>query len=684
MSIKDNNLPETEDYSSLPPSDISGIVETVRRRRRHSENKLLKKIFKSLGRTLRPRVLLPSLIVITLVVALLLSVLLTDATVRLADAWQGLNRVMNSISGSSGTDLTLSDFNRLQSSLEELATNVDTARSRLALLGPLVSLNSDWQASNDALVISDLLTDAALDMLTGLQPALDFMVQGDEDESVTTGISSGQRVVELLDLGRGRFLEAQDALQLAEVAFDELDLSNVSTELLLQIEQLRSYHAQLLSFDTVLLSGSDILTTMLGLDEQRTYLVLAQNNDELRPSGGYISTYGWFIVDGARIIEYDYHPTTTTSPNPPTEVFLESFEVPSWWIRYGEPIYAAWDGSWYADFPSTAQMSMNYYHAGGNPQSPVDGVLAIDISGFELILDAMGEVSLPDYNIDVSRENFRQVVYDIRASGQGEAHKQFVADVYRAIFTEWRSLDQSRVPALFGALLDAVQSRHLMIYFADEELNQALGLLGWNGAQIAGTGHDYIMVADANLGNKSNNSIIRSLTYDVTINTDGSVNSRLSVRYDYFDSLASSDPAVDDAFHGPLQYNNLMQIFLPANTSFLGAENLDPEYIPLENHSLLVGQTSVSYDTSERYSFDYQTPVIVEDFGDYQRYRLLIQKQLGARLQLTNIQITLPENASLMSSNPEPDANYSLDQTILDYRLELDGDFWLEVIYQSN
>jgi hypothetical protein len=681
MSIKDNNLPDTEEYTSHPPSDI---VETVRRRRRRSENKFLKSLNKTLRHTFRPRLIIISLVVITIVVALLISVLLTDAGSRLDNAWQGLNRVMNSISGSSGTELTLSDFNRLESSLEELSANVATARSRLSLLGPLVNLNPDWQASTEALAISDMLTNSALDMLSGLQPALDFMVQGNEEESVTTGISSGQRVVELLNLGEGRFLQAQNSLRLAESALNEIDLTNVSTELLLQIEQLRSYHAQLVSFDTVLLNGSDILTIMLGLDEQRTYLVLAQNNDELRPSGGYISTYGWFTVDGARIIDYDYNPTSATSPNPPSEAFLEDFELPSWWIRYGEPIYAAWDGSWYADFPSTARMSMNYYNAGGNPQSPVDGVLAIDITGFELMLDAIGEVSLPDYNMIVTRSNFRQVVYDIRAFGESSAHKQFVADVYRAIFTEWRNLEQSNVPALLGALLEAVQGRHMMIYFADDELNQVLSLLGWNGAQIAGTGHDYIMVADANLGNKSNNSIIRSLTYDVGINNDGTVNSRLSVRYDYFDSIASSDPAVDAAYHGVLQYNNLMQIFLPLNTTFLSAENLDPEYIPLENHALLVGQTFVSYDTSERYSFEYQTPVIVDDYGDYQRYRLLIQKQAGARLQLANIQITLPENASLVSANPEPDANYSFDQAILNYRLELDGDFWLEVIYQSN
>jgi hypothetical protein len=683
MPSKNNNSSKAGDYSTGLDFDIP--KGGGQRRRRRSENKFLKKFSKSLRRIFRPRVVIIGTFVVTLVVILLFSVMITDANAQLDSAWEGLNRVTSDISGSSGTELTLSDFNRLHSSLEELSERISTTRNRLGLVGPLLNLNADWQASADALAIAELLTNAALDMLVGLQPTLDFVVQGNEDESVTSGISSGQRVVEVLDLGQGRFLEAQSSLRLAEAQLNEIDLSNLSTDLLLQIEQLRDYHGQLVSFDSVLLNGSNILTTMLGLDEQRTYLVLAQNNDEIRPSGGYISTYGWFTVDGARIIDFDYSPTTATSPNPPDPDFLNNFELPSWWIRYGEPVYAAWDGSWYADFPSTAQLAMDYYNAGGNPQAPVDGILAIDISGFELMLGAIGDVTVPDYNVVVNTQNFRRIVYDIRAFGEGLApHKQFVAAVYQAIFAEWRELEQSEVPVLLGALLEGVQSRHIMIYFADTELNTVLGQLGWNGTQLAGVGHDYLLVADANLGNKSNNSIIRSMTYDVTVNEDATVNSRLSLRYDYFDSLASTDPAVNAEYHGPLNYNHLMQVFLPQNSTLLGEENFSSTVIPLESHTLLVGQSSVAYDSSERYTFEYQTPVVVDNYGAYKRYRLLIQKQAGSRVQLVNVQIILPENAILISANPAPDANYSLEQVIIDYRLELDTDVWIEVIYQDN
>jgi hypothetical protein len=245
-------------------------------------------------------------------------------------------------------------------------------------------------------------------------------------------------------------------------------------------------------------------------------------------------------------------------------------------------------------------------------------------------------------------------------------------------------LEADKTPDLLGAMLEGLQSKHIMFYFADDEVNTAISQLGWIGSQLPATEHDYILVADTNLGNKSNHSIDRSLTYDATIDFDGSVSSRLSLRYDYFASVAENDPAIDEAYHGPLNYRNLMQVFLPFNTEIIDGTNLGVgTRIPLATHLLIAARTEVAYDSSERYQLVYEIPDLIEDIGNYQRYRLLIQKQPGARTQAVNVQVTLPENASVVSSVPAANASYSLDQPILDYRLNLDTDQWIEVIFRK-
>jgi hypothetical protein len=669
----DNPNPQTPESESNRPH----------RQRRRRSYRFRNRFFEQLRKWFRWEMVVITILVMAVVTGITFWILIVDATTRLDNAWQSLSRVLMTIEGQGGTELTLNDFNRLQSSLYELDRSISATQSRIRYVRPLVDLNPDWMASVDSLAAAQDLVWAFEDVLIGLQPALNFMMNGEDDEAVAARISSGERVVELLELGQGQFVTAQSRLNQAQSRLDNISLNDVSADLLLQIEQMRGYQQQLVGMNTVLLNSPHVLTTLLGLDEDRTYLVLAQNNDEIRPSGGYISTYGWFTVSGGRIMDIDYNPTTRTSPNPPPASFLATFTLPSWWINYSDPLYAAWDGSWYADFPSTAQMAMDYYNAGRNPNAPVDGVLAIDITGFELLLEALGEVPVQSYDTVVTTENFRELVYDIRAFGQGEApHKRFVAAIYAAIFQEWRSIDQERTPDLLGALLEGVQTRHIMIYFADESINEALVTTGWNGAQAAAVDYDYVMIADANLGNKSNSSILRAVTYDVTIQDDGSLSSRLSARYDYFASVAENDPAVDDDYHGAIDYYNLMQVFVPVGVSLTDTNNLTDGYVvEQDNHTLFVARTQVNYDTGERFQFFYTVPAMVETIGEYQRYRLLIQKQPGAHEQDVNVQITLPQNAVYVSSTPLPDASYSLEQPILDFRLLQDSDQWIEVIY---
>jgi hypothetical protein len=355
-------------------------------------------------------------------------------------------------------------------------------------------------------------------------------------------------------------------------------------------------------------------------------------------------------------------------------------------LSYDEPRYAAFDGSWYADFPSTAQMALSYYNNGNNDRAPLDATIAIDITGFEYILGALGSVVVPEFNEVVTIDNFRDVVYKIRADGDG-AHKRFLAALYKQIFADWQtaSSDPQTNAKVLGALLQALQEKHIMLYFGDEKLNQAINLLGWAGTQSSTTDHDYLMVADANLGNKSNHSIIRQLTYDVTIQPDGTLSSRTGINYDYSARLAESDPAVNAPTNGPLNYSDLMQVFVPLGSTLLSTDNLPEktQTVTNETNSEFVRHMFLEYDASERFQFSYTTKPLIEAFGPYKRYRLLLQKQAGTPGDTVSVQVTLPSNAKLITASPEPDASYTLDSLILEYQLTLTNDKWIEVIYKN-
>jgi hypothetical protein len=670
--------------SSLPDLLEGQENKGVRRRRRRRSSR--PRWFRHLQRRIKHynwRIILLMIVSVISVIAMSGLLLSVSARDKVNGSWKSLDRVWVSLGNKPGTELTLADFERLQRAVNDLNSNLGAARRQTFFLRPLTFTSADLDVSLQMLDAAQQLTLASNNILTGMKPAIFFLTQGEQEESVATQISSGERIVELLGLGRGRFLTATHQLDQAEAIINGLSLENVSPDLVVTIDGLSKYHDQLQNIDQMLLDSPQFLTAALGLNDTQTYLVLAQNSDELRPSGGYISTYGWMAVRNGRIVNYDYYPSTATSPHPPSLDLANEVDVPSWWRSVSSSIYAAWDGSWYADFPSTAAMSAWYYDNGDNPESPVRGVIAIDLVGFEYILRGLGSVTVEDYGVTVSAENFRDKIYEIRASHEEDlGHKRFLAALYRQILKDWQSADQTAMIDLRGSVLQALQEKHIMIYFTDQNLNTALDVLGWSGAQKSGLQNDYLMVADANLGNKANRSVIRQLTYDVEIQPDGSLNSRLAVAYDYSARVAENDPAVRPE-NGPLDYNSLLQVFTPADSSLTGTNNLQfqPTVAPTDTHTIFVSRIGIAYNQSERFQYSYTTPALIEQIGSYQRYKLVLQKQPGMLGEFVNVQVTLPEGAQVVSTSPAAAASYKLENRILEFRIELVKDEEIEIIF---
>jgi hypothetical protein len=673
---------ETSSLPELLEGQESVGVRHRKRRRRRSRTKWLRRLKRRLGHYDWRIVLLMIFSVISVIgmSGLLLSVSARD---RVNGSWHSLDRVWQSLSSKPGTDLTLADFERLQRAVNDLNRSLGTARRQTFFLRPLTFANADLDASLQTLDAAQQLTLAANDILIGMKPAIFFLTEGEQEESVAAQISSGERVVELLNLGRGLFLSADRHLDNANTIINNLSMENVSPDLVVTLDGLGKYHAQLKDVDRTLLDSPNLLTAALGLNDTQTYLVLAQNSDELRPSGGYISTYGWLTVRNGRITGYDYAASTANSPHPPPLTMSDDVHVPDWWIRYDPAVYAAWDGSWYADFPSTAAMSAWYYNNGDNPQSPVDGVIAIDLVGFEYIMQELGSVTVQEYGVTVSGEDFREKIYEIRGDRNDDInHKRFLAALYRQILEDWQSFDPETTINLRGSALRALQEKHIMIYFADPKLNDAMDVLNWLGAQKPATQNDYLMVADANLGNKADRSVNRQLTYDVEIQPDGSLKSRLAVSYDYSARVAENDPAVGPQ-HGPLNYNSLVQVFVPASSTLTGTNNLqfEPTVAPDNTHTIFVSRVGLDYNSSERYQYSYTTPVLIEQIGSYQRYKLVLQKQPGTIGELVNVQITLPQGTRAISTSPAPAASYSLEKPILEFRVDLVTDKEIEILF---
>jgi hypothetical protein len=236
------------------------------------------------------------------------------------------------------------------------------------------------------------------------------------------------------------------------------------------VDQVRSLADEADSLLTGLDLAARLLPSMLGADEQRDYLVLFQNNAELRASGGIPGATSLISADagGVGLVQQassaDFRGATPEPVLPLTEEetslfsdilgrFIQNATLTPNFARSGELAQTRW-----------TQLS----------GQEVDGVAAIDPVALSYLLEATGSVTLPDGS-ELTSENAVDTllsgVYE-RFADQPPLQDAYFASAAAAVFERISSFDGD-ASAMFDALARGVEERRILVWSANED-EQAL------------------------------------------------------------------------------------------------------------------------------------------------------------------------------------------------------------------
>ena len=672
------NQSNSETQPNLPTDQELRTLKDGKRRRR-SRNRF-QRLFSRLRRRFSFGIALIFIITIVVSGAMIISARIDDTTSRLDASWQRLERVLNNIDERQGSGITLQEFNRINLGVADLRGNIIATQSQLRYVEPLFDYNDEWKVSSQLLGVASELTISISYMINGFEPVVNYL-DGRGNNQTGSQMSSGERIADLLETSQVSFRYAARSLDQAQNQLNTIDLSESPLDLVLSYEQIEFFYHQLQDINSIFLASSDILPQLMGLDEEVTYLILGLNNDTIRPSGGKVEAYGWLNVWNGRITNFDFSPSTFTNPLPPSPSFVNNISIPSWWIAYENPLYAAWDGSWYVDFTLTGQMALDYYNGAANPNTPISGVIAVDLQTLEKLVGLLGDVTLPGPEKPVTAANLRSTIYDPNYFGP-YGYEDYIATTYDTVFRDLQDINQNQTATLLTVLIEALTQHHIMMYVSDPETQTFIDLLNWSGKQMVPDSNDYLLIGDTNLTNKSDHSIVRSLTYNVEVFENQSRRSDLHVRYDYFNTIASGDSAINSEYFGDIDYKTLTQVYLPPGALIVEENNTtESSSVAGDDYTLFVTQLDVAYDSSEQFQIVYDTPIIENKFESLYRYSLFVEKQPGIRTQELELQVKLPPNANLVWLSRMPESYYVLEQPTLDFRLQILADQWIEVLY---
>lgn len=597
-----------------------------------------------------------------------------------------LNRAIAAIAEKPLTKLSMSDLKEADQHLLSAEDWFRQAQAGVKPYAPLLNI-----VGGDAGALPHL-TDAAVnatvagqELYAGLEPLLTLLLAEPDSPSLAYRVGTEERIIAPLLAGQPRLQDARHHLTQALAASKQIDRATLSDEMAAAVDEIDDQLPRLYKLSDTLIALPDLLTSLLGLHRQTVYLVMAQNNDELRPTGGWVGTYGVLVIEEGKIVDYEYHSTQPPNLTPPNEEC--PVKSPTWWIQLQQPVWGCWDAQWTADFPTLAQQAEWFYEHGGNPHASVDGVIAIDLIGAETLLKALGPVQVPAYGEVIDAKNMRTRIYYYRAQEGDQPHKQFVASLFEAIVGNLAEVPPKRVPVILDALWQSLKEKHLLFYFDDPALQALATELGGSGA-ISPTADDYLFVVDSSLTTKGYSSIEESIEYEVIINPDGSLTGRITLGWFFPASAVQTDPAIAHENWAALgrspDFLDFARVYVPQGSVWSGTEGNDsPTQFAEEGGKLMLGnRLVVAPGKSRQIRHHYLVPDKIRKVGSRSYYRLTVQKQPGTRAHWLTVRVTLPKAANLVTSTPEASSIYELRQKVVEFRTRLATDQTFEIVFR--
>ena len=422
-----------------------------------------------------------------------------------------------------------------------------------------------------------------------------------------------------------------------------------------------------------------ILPALLGASSEgpKTYMVLVQNEDELRPTGGFITSVGSFVIKSGNVFGLE---------------FQEAGDLEDWSLPYpnapwqlsqymNSPVLVLRDANWFTDYP-TAVNWIEYLYA-YNHKNTVDGVIAINQQSLVELLQTIGPVKIDGVETPVTSSD---VIQYMRAAKVPPSpvpanfyRKAFISQIAEAVLQKVLSgngIDWQKVAEM---LTNTLNEHNILLQFDDPQMTSLIGYYGWDGAVRPGKG-DFFMAVDTNVGfNKTNAVVDRKISYDVDLTDLTKPASTLVIfTSNHADSLAScvqwgeGQHPIEQAYPINYCYWNYLRIYVPSGSQL---ESATPHQVPAD--WMILGQTiparidsidegipnvngygtmlvipeGQTLDTS--YKFTLPISVVSFDQGTNTRtYNLKIQKQPGVITAQTTIRIHLPGNVQVVNVSP--------------------------------
>ena len=386
----------------------------------------------------------------------------------------------------------------------------------------------------------------------------------------------------------------------------------------------------------------EALPTILGDEAAVTYLILFQNNMELRPTGGFIGSYAIITLKDGNILDLNVSDVYTADgqlkghvepPKPINDYLGEA----NWFLR---------DSNWDPDFPSSATTAEWFLEK--EVGQSVDGVIALDLEFARELIRVTGPIYLPDFDKEIDSNNLYEMTqYEVEKDFFPGSQKKanFLTALTRQLLDELINTSSNQYIEIGRVFSKSLDEKHIQVFLHNKETQRAFADLGWDGGvyQPSCSGNcyaDWLGIVDANVGvNKANYFIERSSVLNITMN-DGEVTKELTVLIENNASPALGNEAT---------YKSYLRVLSPQQAYFSDIEIIDstekefvvPEVKEVRGRKEAGVYVEVAPGRSKNVVFSWKEKINIS-FEIAGEYRLYWRKQAGTISDKITANFALP------------------------------------------
>lgn len=386
---------------------------------------------------------------------------------------------------------------------------------------------------------------------------------------------------------------------------------------------------------------------MLGEPKTQRYLVLFQNDKELRATGGFITAYAQFRLErGKMILEkaddiYNLDNAKRKNFPAPREILTFHKGVYNLNIR---------DSNLSPDFKVSMQKFEEIYDTVSGKEA-IDGIITVDTHVLVEALKILGPMNVygrefsaqEDKRCDCPRAVYELEDYSTRPVGYvRDARKDIIGVLLQSLMQKALGVSPSQYwGKLFQMLITEINQKHVLGYFHEDNAQKAAESFNMAGRIMTASetatllkyqegSWDYIHINNSNMaGAKANMFVSEKVTKDTSISGD-TATTKLTIEYK--NPYPGSDCGLESGglcLNAPLR--NWIRIYVPLGsklTESRGAQSpKDNKPVPLDSYedlgkTVFEGFLIVNPMGTARLDLTYTTAM-------KSPYRLLIQKQPG-------------------------------------------------------